>query len=232
MKLPFASLLYVFVAATLMVAPPVALAADDDEDADGDEGEESGEKTEEEVPMPDDSWETPPLEEEKAPEKAAVKKTDEPVTDGKHIQVGMTLGWAFTGEKHTAFATDEWNFGAGLRAGYIFEHSIYGGLFYAYFLGDSDTHGQLMAAEFGFDWWVGGVAIIRPSLDLGLAHVEGKDIKGVKNMTTKQGFYIGPGVVVTVPMGLMYVGGELRQMIVTGDLQSATMVSGNIGVRL
>ena len=68
---------------------------------------------------------------EKAPKKAARKKAkEEASTDGKKIQLGATLGYGFTGEKAKAFSSDEWRLGAGLRVGYEFQYSLYGGVFY------------------------------------------------------------------------------------------------------
>lgn len=232
MKPPFASLLYVFVAAMLLVAPPVALAADDDEDGDAEKADGDAASEQEEYVEPD-AWERPPEEQEKAPKKKkAMKKEDLPPGDGRHLQIGLNLSWGFAVEKPDAFPTDAWNFGVGLRPGYTFEPGVYGGLVYTYFIGSDDTFAQLIAAEAGFDWWVAGV-IVRPSVDLGAALLEGPDVAGTTTATVvRGGFYFGPAISVIVPLGLMYTGGEVRHAVITSGLQSTTMVSGYVGVRL
>lgn len=214
-------MLYVFVAAVLLAQPVPVMAADDDGD-DGSDAEEYAEP---------DAWERPPAEKEKAPAPKAEAPVEAKAGDGRKIQIGLDLSWGFAVAKPKAFTHDAWNLGVGLRVGNTFEPGVYGGLYYSYFLGESDTHSQLMAAEAGYDWWVGPV-IVRPSLDLGLAVVGGADVSGAQANRTKYGFYFGPGLIAIVPLGLAYVGGEFRHAVITNELQSGTVVSVTGGVRL
>jgi len=242
MKPLFTALLYVFVSAILLAVPPVALAADDDEEGDADaEGgdSEGGDGDAEEPYVEPDAWERPPAEEEK-PKEEKKKKADDsdaPAGDGRRFQVGLTLTWGFPVEKADEFPDDAWNFGAGLRTGYTFTPGVYGGLMYSYFLGSEDrgasaTFAQLIAAEAGYDWWLADTVIVRPSVDLGAVIVEGPDVAGNSSTIVVGGFYFGPGLVVIVPIDMLYTGGELRHAVVTSNLQSTTMITAFFGARL
>ena len=82
-------------------------------------------------------------------------------------------------------------------------------------------------AEAGYDWWVGPV-IVRPSLEIGEALAFAK----IGNVNKTVGdFMVGPGITVVHPWDNVFLGGEGRFLIVTGDGVSAFLVAATFGLR-
>jgi hypothetical protein len=196
-------------------------------------------------PMPDPNvWEKPPEEAEKPiPKAEAVAPEDKPVGDGRPWSVGIAAGWAFKTDRR-GFPADPYGLAAGLRGGYaaLLDNKLYLGLYFNWYLGGSQTGSAARAnlsdstshanywqfgAEVGYDWWVASV-IIRPSMQIGEA-ISVNDALGTTKATGD--FMFGPGLTVVYPWDNMFIGGEMRGNIVTGDGISALLFAAQLGMR-
>lgn len=196
---------------------------------------------EEEVAEPD-AWERPPME-EKAPPKEAPPPVEEKLGDGKQISVGLLLGYGFKTDRQTGgLGVDPYGLMAGLRGGYTFDFALYAGAYFKYFLGSSGTTGSGRIAtesrdvhasymqfglEAGYDLFAGPV-ILRPSLELGMA-LAFSDADGTTRSVGDLMF--GPGVAVLYPFDDLFLGGDLRGSLVTGDGVSGVTIAANGGMR-
>jgi hypothetical protein len=188
-----------------------------------------------------DAWERPPADVEKPPARAAqlASKVD---GDGRHISVGLVVGWGFlTDRRPGALGADPYGLGLGVRGGYSFDSGLYLGAFYSYYLGSSQTgvvggtrivnpataNYMLFGLEVGYDWWAGPV-VVRPSLQLGV----GLGITDYEITQSPLGsFLFGPGITVYKPFDGFFVGGDARASIVSGDGVSAFLLNLNGGMR-
>lgn len=185
----------------------------------------AGDQAKKEPAMADDSWERPPMEQEKPagpPPKPIVKVSG----DGMHWSAGLLVGWGFKTDRSTSgLGSDPYGFGFGIRGGYTFDFKLYVGLFYMYYLGSSTagacgrsvcadltTTANYMqfGAEGGYDVWAGPV-IIRPSLQFGPA-LALTNVSGMSTSVTRA--VIAPGFTVVHPMDGFFIGGEARANIV------------------
>lgn len=173
-----------------------------------------------------DSWERPPMEEEK-PHGPAPKAEEKPAGDGRPWAAGLILGWGFKTDRTFAqLGADPYLLDIGIRGGYTFDFKLYVGLFYEYFIGSSETgtsarvvstsqttHANYMVfgPEVGYDIWAGPV-IIRPSLELGPA-LAFTNVSGKTTSLVRMAF--GPGIDVIYPWpGGFFLGGEARAKLV------------------
>jgi hypothetical protein len=184
----------------------------------------AAEPAKEPTPEPD-SWEKPPVEQEK-PVGPAPKAIEKPKGDGRNWSAGLILGWSFLTDRRSGGA-DPYGLGFGIRGGYSFDFKLYVGVFYMYYLGSTETgttaqtglnsdisqNYMQFGAEFGYDWWAGPV-IVRPSLEIGPALLIGST-NGVTASITRLMF--GPGINVTYPMDQWFIGGEGRANIVSSN---------------
>jgi len=193
------------------------------------------------------TWERPPAEEEK-PAAPPPKPVEKPKGSDRPISAALFAGWAFKTDRQVGFvgvSADPYRFGGGLRGGYSFDFHLYVGLYFSYYIGES-TSGQSQAtglsstgsasymqfgAEVGYDWWVGPV-IVRPSLELGeaLAFTSGT-AAGINVKKTVGDFMAGPGLAIVHPWDNVFLGGEGRFLIVTGDGVSAFLLAATFGMR-
>jgi hypothetical protein len=219
--------------------------AEEESKAEGDEDtalSASEASTQEAVPEPD-SWERPPMEEEKPPAPPAPKAVEPPAHAGLPLSAGLLVGWGFeTDRRNTSFSADPYGLGAGLRGGYTFDFNLYAGVYFMYYLGSAvtgssqyvnnptiTTNANYMqfGAEFGYDWFVASV-IVRPSVQLGVAMA----FTNVPNIISPiNDFVFAPGVTVVHPWDDYFIGGDLRANVVTGNGTSALLIAGTFGMR-
>jgi hypothetical protein len=197
-----------------------------------------------EVASEPSSWERPPEEKEK-PAAPPAPPPEKPKGSDRPISAALFAGWGFKTDRQTnniGSAADPYGIGAGLRGGYSFDFHLYVGVYFQYFIGSSET-GTSQAintpkvdssasymqfgAEAGYDWWVGPV-IVRPSLEIGEA-LAFASIGSVKR--TVGDFMVGPGITVVHPWDNLFLGGEGRFLIVTGDGTSAFLLAATFGMR-
>jgi hypothetical protein len=194
--------------------------------------------------MADDSWERPPMEEEK-PIGPPPKPVEKKAGDGRPWSAGLLVGWAFKTDRSTSgLGADPYGFGFGIRGGYTFDFKLYVGLFYMYYLGSSTNSScgrsctsinltpsanyMQFGAEVGYDVWAGPV-IIRPSLEFGPA-LALTDVSGTSTSVTRA--VIAPGLTIVHPMGGFFIGGEGRANIVpSANGISALLVAVHAGLR-
>jgi hypothetical protein len=200
-----------------------------------------------EVASEPSSWERPPEEKEK-PAAAPPKPVEKPKGSDRPISAALFAGWAFKTDRQTnniGTGADPYGLGAGLRGGYSFDFHLYVGVFFAYYFGSSETgtsqavntpksssHASYMqfGAEAGYDWWVGPV-IVRPSLEIGAALAFTSVSSTMNTKRTVGDFMVGPGISVVHPWDNVFLGGEGRFLIVTGDGTSAFLVAATFGLR-
>jgi hypothetical protein len=201
-----------------------------------------------EVAAEPSSWERPPEEKEK-PAAAPAPPPEKPKGSDRPISAALFAGWAFKTDRQTnniGTGADPYGLGAGLRGGYSLDFHLYIGVYFAYFLGSSQTgNSQALntptgkssasymqfGAEAGYDWWVGPV-IVRPSLEIGAALAFASFTEsGNKVNKTVGDFMVGPGITVVHPWDNVFLGGEGRFLIVTGDGTSAFLVAATFGLR-
>jgi hypothetical protein len=194
------------------------------------------------------SWERPPAEQEK-PAAPPPKPVEKPKGSDRPISVALFAGWAFKTDRQVQFvgaSADPYQFGGGLRGGYSFDFHLYIGAYFSYYIGSSVTGTpqqvntgtatsrasyMQFGTEVGYDWWVGPV-IVRPSLELGWA-LAFTSFTGV-GMTTQKtvgDFMVGPGLAIVHPWDNVFLGGEGRFLIVTGDGVSAFLLAATFGMR-
>jgi hypothetical protein len=184
---------------------------------------------EEEAVTDSNTWEKPPVEQEKPAAPVVVAPVEKPDGDGKPWSAGLLLGWGFKTDRQTAgLGADPYGFAAGIRGGYSLDFNLYVGLFYTFYLGSSQTGSQArvigvpktttanymqFGAEVGYDWWVGPV-VIRPSLQIGAA-LGFTDVTGVSRRELDM--LLGPGLTVVHPWDMFFIGGDARFAIATGS---------------
>jgi hypothetical protein len=193
--------------------------------------------------MPDDKvWEKPPEEKEK-PKPVEATPIDEKKGDDRPWSAGIEAGYGFkTDRRNGQFGTDPYTFTAGARGGYEFDFKLYVGLWFNWYLGSSTTgsaarinlsqtttHANYwqFGADIGYDWWIASV-IIRPSMQLGAA-IAVSDALG--RTVSTGGFMVSPGLTVVYPWDNLFLAGEFRGNIVTGDGVGALLIAAQFGMR-
>ena len=197
-----------------------------------------------EAPAEPDSWERPPEEAEK-PKKEVAAPVEEKAGDGRPWMAGLIVGYGFKTDSDTgslASAADPYGLTAGLRGGYSLDFNLYVGLFFAYYLGGSESGVQArvntgttsssasslqFGAEAGYDFWLGSV-ILRSSLQLGgqFAFTQRMDDK-----RTTGDFIAGPGLGLFVPIDGWFIGGEARPVLPFANAPVMVLVAGQVGLR-
>jgi hypothetical protein len=222
-------------------------------DKDKDEGDDEAESTEaadaapaaEPAPEPD-TWERPPMDEEKPPVTPAAEPAEEKaVGDGKPIGIGLLAGWGFnTARRNSGLGPDPYRLGFALRGGYSLDIQLYLGLYVGYYLGSSLTGDSARqndptrttsasylhaGAEAGYDWWVGPL-IVRPSIIIGAA-VAFSDNPSLPAKTVTSMMF-GPGFTVGHPWDHFFLGGDLRANLVpSNNGVSSVLLAATFGVR-
>jgi hypothetical protein len=221
-----------------------------DKDESEDDEAESAEATEAEpaaAPAPEpDSWERPPLDEEKPPAIPAAEPAEEKVVgDGRPIAIGLLAGWGFnTARRNSGLGPDPYGLGFGLRGGYSLDFQLYIGLYVGYYIGNSLTGDSARqndptrttsasylhtGVEVGYDWWVGPL-IVRPSLIVGAAVAFSDNPSLPSNTVTSMMF--GPGFTVVHPWDDFFIGGDLRANLVpSNNGVSSVLLAATFGVR-
>ena len=213
-------------------------------------------KVEEEAPAPEstivpeeepvqsaNTWEKPPVEEEKPLAPVVAPVIEKPDGDGRPWSLGLLVGWGFKTDRQTAgLGADPYGFAAGVRGGYTLDFNLYVGVFYTYYLGSSQTGSQArvvggnktttanymhFGAEVGYDWWVGPV-VVRPSLELGAA-LGFTDVTGASRRELDM--LIGPGLTIFHPWDMFFIGGDGHFAIATGNGASAILLAVTAGLR-
>jgi hypothetical protein len=197
----------------------------------------------EQAEMPDPNvWEKPPEEKEKP------KPVDTPAPvvemgDNRPWSAGLAAGWGVKTDRATGgFGADPYAFAAGVRGGYAFDFDLYIGIWFNWYLGTSSTGSQARSilgekttranywqfgVDVGYDWWIADI-IIRPSMQLGEA-IAVTDATGETRAIGD--FMLAPGMTVIYPWDNLFLGGELRGNIVTGDGVSALLIAAQFGMR-
>lgn len=193
--------------------------------------------------MPDPNvWEKPPEEKEKP------KPLDTPAPvvekgDDRPWSVGLAAGWALKLDRATGnLGTDPYGLGAGVRGGYEFDFKLYLGVYFMWYLGSSnsgstqrvnnsvrETHANYwqFGIDVGYDWWIADI-IIRPSMEIGYG-IAVTDATG--RTTSVADFMIGPGLTVIYPWDNVFIGGELRANVVTGNGVAGLLIAAQFGFR-
>jgi hypothetical protein len=217
--------------------------AEGDEKPEGEGGGDAAGATAAEADMPDPSvWEKPPEEKEK-PKPVDTPAPVEERRDNRPWSAGIAAGWGLKTDRATGgFGADPYFLGAGVRGGYAFDFNLYIGIWFNWYLGTSTTgsgarvnlgqkttHANYwqFGVDVGYDWWIADI-IIRPSMQLG----EAIAVTDVTSRTTSVAdFMIGPGLVVMYPWDNLFLAGEFRGNIVTGDGVSALLIAAQFGMR-
>lgn len=190
------------------------------------------------------SWERPPEEKEK-PAGPPPAPPEKPKGSDRPISASISLGWGFMTDRQTnniQSAANPYQLGGSLRGGYSFDFHLYVGVYFTMFLGssesgtsqaintvkmDSSARYMQFGADVGYDWWVGPV-IVRPSLQIG----EALAFATLGNVHKTVGdFMVGPGISVVHPWDNVFLGGEGRFLIVTGDGVAAFLLAATFGLR-
>jgi hypothetical protein len=196
-------------------------------------------------PAPEpDTWERPPVEDEKPPAPPPPVETETRAGNDLPWSVGLLAGWGFKTDRRTAnFGADPYGLGAGLRGGYSLDVQLYVGLFVIYYLGSSETGNAArtndptitatasylqIGAEAGYDWWVGPV-MVRPSLLIGPAIAFTDNPQLPRSSVTS--LMLAPGLTVVHPIDEWFIGGDLRGTIVTGNGVSDVLLAATAGLR-
>jgi hypothetical protein len=218
----------------------------DDEKADSEGGSDalgSTAASSEQAEMPDPNvWEKPPDEKEK-PKPVEVAAPVIVKGDNRPWSLGLAAGWGFKTDRATAgLGADPYTFAAGLRGGYEFDFKLYVGIWFNWYLGatntgtgarvnlgEKTTHANYyqFGVDVGYDWWIADI-IIRPSMELGEA-IAVTDV--TSRTTTVADFMIAPGLTVIYPWDNLFLGGEFRGNLVTGDGVSALLIAAQFGMR-
>jgi hypothetical protein len=201
----------------------------------GDKAEGAGEGGDKAAaaPVPEgDSWEKPPMEQEK-PVGPPPKVVQEPkVGDGKQWSLGLLAGWAFKTDRGTAnLGADPYGLGLGLRGGYEWDFKLYTGIYFMYYLGSSEVGSTALVnvpsqrhsasymhygVEGGYDVWIGSI-ILRPSLQIGvaMAFTDNSPAGGTTSVTR---LMFGPGFTLVDPIGTsFFIGAEARANLVPSN---------------
>lgn len=197
-----------------------------------------------EAPAEPDSWERPPEEAEK-PKKEVSAPVDEDAGDGRPWMAGLVVGYGLKTDSNTGSlrgSSDPYGLTAGLRGGYTLDFNLYVGVFFAYYLGGSDSGTQArvntgvtssaasslqFGAEAGYDFWLSDV-ILRPSLQLG-GQFAFTDVDGDKRTTGD--FIAGPGLGLFVPIDGWFIGGEVRPVLPFANAPVMVLIGGQVGLR-
>ena len=221
-----------------------ASAKSDDDDKDKDE--KDGDSKDDEEELGDSGvWERPPPEEEAPPAEAKKekKKAKETPGDGLNVWAGLVLGYGI--EFDDRFAVNPYGLAAGVRLGYTLDIQVYVGLYYAFFLGNSDvkpgTQGfpaepsanywGTPSLEIGYDWWLGSL-IIRPSMAFGVAFARWqRGMQIAEPARTVSSFFFAPALSVIYPWDEFFLGGQLIVHQIAGDGVSGLAPYVNFGMR-
>jgi hypothetical protein len=145
-----------------------------------------------------------------------------PAGPPKPIPIGLLAGYGFG---------NYWGLGVGARAGVLtFGEELYFGGAAQYFFGSTtSTDGGLSGlyevagkrvvggAEAGFEAKIDSVHV-RPYLGVGLSVLLTRTCdEGLCGDDTKLGGTLGPGALITWHSGPLFVGGDLRYVVVLGD---------------
>lgn len=169
-----------------------------------------------------------------------------PVT--ANLSVSANVGYAAStdGSDLNAFGP-----GFGLRGGYTFGNGLHVGAFANYFIGDSETVGDLeltgnvlqVGADLGYDLAVEQV-VLRPSLGLGGAFVsasvkgtipdpDGEGVIKVDDDESEQYLLLAPGAQILYPIGSLFVGGDFRYLWTPDDRAvDAFLLAATVGLQL
>jgi hypothetical protein len=198
----------------------------------------------EQAEMPDPNvWEKPPEEKEKPKPIDTPAPVVEEKGDNRPWSAGLAAGWGAKTDRATGdFGADPYTLAAGVRGGYAFDFNLYIGVWFNWYLGSSITGSGArinlgekttyanywqFGVDVGYDWWVADI-IIRPSMELGEA-IAVTDATGQTKAVAD--FMFGPGLTVVYPWDNLFLGGELRGNIVTGDGVSALLIAAQFGMR-
>jgi hypothetical protein len=213
----------------------------DDTKAEGD-----AEPAEEPVEEPD-AWERPPVEEEAPPEAAPAPPKEEPHGDGRHLSLGLLIGYGF--EHDGTFGSNPYGLGFGLRGGYTLDFGLYVGGTFSYFLGTSDegnsgggsgtTGGAIeqssnymqILAEVGYDIWISKL-VIRPYMGMGVG-MAFLDSTGTAALYASpvSSFSFAPGASIFYNIDSVFIGGDVRFNIMGGNGVTGTVLSAFGGMR-
>ena len=159
--------------------------------------------------------------------------------------MGLLLGYAFNTDKK--FAVDPYGLGFGLRVGYELDFKLFLGAGFEYFLGSSETLQQAAGGiglgreessanymfanvEAGYDFWFSDV-IVRPSLWLGVGWVTIDPDPIANGKATRSDFFWAPGASVLYVTDGLFIGGDVRWFMATGDGTPGLSIFVNGGLR-
>jgi hypothetical protein len=225
--------------------------AEDDKAADADKSTEGGSDalggsagSAEQADMPDPNvWEKPPEDQEKPKQVEVAAPVVPERGDNRPWMVGIAAGWGLKLDRATGgLGADPYTLGAGVRGGYTFDFKLYVGVWFMWYLGQTtsgstartavgvkETHANYwqFGVDVGYDWWIADV-IIRPSIELGEA-IAVTDATG--RTTSIADFMLGPGLSVIYPWDNLFLAGEMRANVVTGDCVAALLLAAQFGMR-
>jgi len=182
--------------------------------------------------------------EEKAPAKEEIPPAAEPpVHGGKPISVALLLGYGFKTDR-ADYGANPYGFMAGVRGGYTLDFALYLGVYFNYYLGSSqegqtqqtglmsETSASYMhfGAEVGYDVELGPI-LFRPSMGIGIA-MAFTDMDTPGETVSISDLMFAPGITVLYPLDdSLFLGGDLRGQIVTGDGVSAVTLAATGGFK-
>jgi len=215
-----------------------AESSDEASDKDGDkaEGDEAAAEPAEEAYEEPDAWERPPVEEEKAPPPEKPKKDDEKREhgDGRHVSIGLLLGYGF--EHAKTFGSNPYSLGLGVRGGYTLDFGLYVGGMFTYFIGSSDEGSSAVTAggsvtassnymeflaEVGYDVWIAKF-VLRPYMGLGVGSAFQDNTVYSSPVNS---FAFAPGVSVFYAFGAAFLGVDVRFNLMNGNGVDGTVLS-------
>ncbi len=142
------------------------------------------------------------------------------------VEVGAKVGYATNPESSSP--NNPYGLGLGARGGVVFLGGIYAGLNFMYYTGASNTvagikfseHAVQYGLEAGYGFKI-AILTLRPQVGFGnLTFSTSVDSSGAPAGLTAAGapsssyFYLEPGVVALVSLGLIYVGADLNLLLV------------------
>ena len=128
------------------------------------------------------------------------------------LEIGARVGYATNPD--SSFQANPLGFGLGGRAGVSF-FGIYGGISGMYYLGGStpqgiSLHTGMYGLEAGYTLPI-RVVKIRPQLGVGNATTS------VSGLGSSSNLYLEPGVLVFIPIGILFVGADVNALIFPGE---------------
>lgn len=147
------------------------------------------------------------------------------------LEIAGRVGYA-SNPSSTDFPVNPYGFGFGGRAGVSF-FGIYGGVSGMYYLGGSTTvdgvsgsyHTGMYGLEAGYALPI-PVVKIRPQIGVGNSIITGS-ADGFSASTSN--LYLEPGVLVFIPIGLLFVGADINALILPSVTTGSSSVSGPTG---